>query len=125
MEISFATDVVLDAGAEEHALLPCINACAENTVKRAGAECEVVSVDAAFGRAGDFYLAELLLDAARTAGRKFHTAKDVPQKRGVLGFMLIDKILSDEGNIADTGFGAAINRETLRTFEGTINDGCV
>ena len=50
-------------------------------IGRAGAEGEIVAVDAALGRAGNFSFEKLLAQAVRAAGGEFYAGEKMPGER--------------------------------------------
>src|SRR5207244_874132 len=80
------------AGIAEHILPPSgkekparaeINAGSDDLVEGAGPEREIVPVNRAPRRARRLYLGELLADPIRIARRKFQSAEQGPNQRGI------------------------------------------
>src|SRR5438445_3533555 len=122
IKIAFGADGVLRAGCQEQPFPACENPSTNNPVERTSAQSQIVSVNAALRRAGNFHFVELFLDAVGAAGGEFDPAKDAPTEREIFPELAIDEEIADQRSVALTGLGPAVNCKTLRAFERAIND---
>src|SRR6476620_5249351 len=72
---AIAADGELNVGFEKKRLVTQGRLAAEDSIVGTGPKREVVPVNAALGRAGNFHFVEFFLEPLRVAGRKFHAAE--------------------------------------------------
>src|SRR5438270_7129234 len=81
-----------------------------------------MAVDAAEGGAGDLGFIEFLFDSSIIAGGEFHASEHTPTEGEMLLLVAEGLEMADQGEIAETRFGAVIDGETLRPLEGTRDE---
>src|SRR5438045_1130887 len=84
--VSFGPYGVLDIGVKKYPHPACRNPCPHNSIKRAGAERQVVPMDSAFGRILDIDFIQFFTDASGIPRWKLNAGDYVPCK--VKGFVI-------------------------------------
>src|SRR4051812_16186048 len=139
--LSIAPQSELGVGLEEKIVVTESGLSAEDSIVGTGAEREIMPMDSARRRSGNFHFVELLLNPVGVAGGKLYSG-DQNGRRGEirLGCFHVGRfrvaeiemraatffdteknVLGEEGNIAQAAFGAAVDRKTFGAFERTID----
>src|SRR5438094_2135989 len=110
VKIAFRTNAVLRIRADKETVPACKQACADDPVKRAAAQGEVVPMNAAFSRAGRRgQFVQLLLQSVAVASGELDATVYRPGKSALFGRLAESQEIGDERNVADARLTAAVD----------------